>query len=219
MQPKIESDNLAKLIMKFYQTLILPQLTHWVCAQKSFDLQRKQVVPLASGRVLEIGMGSGLNLPFYDPSNVDQLFGLEPSNGLRAMARKNAAGLRFPVTFIGRPGEEIPLDSRSMDTVLVTYTLCTISDIHGALGQMRRVLKPGGRLIFCEHGLAPDPGVQKWQNRLNPAWNRVSGGCCLNRAIADLITRNGFAIRKLSAQYQNVVKITSFTYRGIAVPV
>ena len=218
LQPKIENDSLPKLIMKFYTTHILPQLTHWVCAQKSFDLQRKQVVPLASGRVLEIGMGSGLNLPFYDSSKVDQLFGLEPSNGLRAMARKNAAGRRLPVTFIGRSGEEIPLDSRSMDTVLVTYTLCTIPDIHGALGQMRRVLKPGGQLIFCEHGLAPDPGVQKWQNRLNPAWNRVSGGCCLNRPIADLILHNGFAIRKLSAQYQNAVKITSFTYRGIAVP-
>ncbi|MCF8113697.1 MAG: class I SAM-dependent methyltransferase [Desulfotignum sp.] len=204
--------------MTFYRTHILPKLIHWVCSQKSFDHQRKKVVPLARGRVLEIGMGSGLNLPFYDSSQVDHLFGLEPSDQLRKMARKNAAGARFPVSFIGMPGEEIPLETRSMDTVLVTYTLCTIPDIHKALGQMRRVLKPGGRLIFCEHGLAPDPGIRKWQERINPAWNRVSGGCSLNRPISDLITQNGFVIQTMSARYQNAVKITSFTYRGMAVP-
>ena len=204
--------------MTFYSTHILPTLIHWVCSQKSFDYQRKQVVPLARGTVLEVGMGSGLNLPFYDPSKVDQLYGLEPSDRLRAMARKNAAGLLFPVSFISLPGEEIPLETRSVDTVLVTYTLCTIPDIHQALSQMRRVLKPGGQLIFCEHGLAPDPGIQKWQNRINPVWNRVTGGCCLNRPIAGLITHNGFAIRKLTARYQNALKITSFTYQGIAEP-
>jgi ubiquinone/menaquinone biosynthesis C-methylase UbiE len=204
--------------MTFYTTHILPKLIHFVCSQKSFDHRRNQVVPQARGTVLEVGMGSGLNLPFYDPSKVDQIYGLEPSDKLRAMARENAAGLPFPVSFIRLPGEKIPLETGSVDTVLVTYTLCTIPDIHQALGQMRRVLKPGGQLIFCEHGLAPDPDVQKWQNRINPAWNRVSGGCCLNRPIADLITLNGFAIRKLTAQYQNAFKITSFTYQGIAEP-
>lgn len=204
--------------MSFYSTHILPRLTHWVCAQKSFAHQRKKVVPLARGRILEIGMGSGLNLPFYDPSQVDHLYGLEPSDALRKMAKKNAAGLPFPVGFIGLPGEEIPLETHSMDTVLVTYTLCTIPDIHQALSQMRRVLKPGGRLIFCEHGLAPDPGIRQWQERINPVWNRVSGGCSLNRPISDLITHNGFAIQTMSARYQNAVKIASFTYRGMAVP-
>lgn len=176
-------------------------------------------MPLARGKILEIGMGSGLNLPFYDSSQVDHLYGLEPSDNLRKMAKKNAAGLPFSVGFIGLPGEEIPLETSSMDTVLVTYTLCTIPDIHQALGQMRRVLKPGGRLIFCDHGLAPDPDIQKWQERLNPVWHRISGGCSLNRNIADLITHNGFAIQKMNARYHNAVKIASFTYQGIAVPV
>ncbi len=204
--------------MTFYKNHILPKLTHWVCARKTFDYQRKKVVPLARGRILEIGMGSGLNLPFYNPSQVEHLYGLEPSKALRKIAQKNAAGLSFPVGFIDLPGEEIPLETHSMDTVLVTYTLCTIPDIHQALSQMRRVLKPGGRLIFCEHGLAPDPGIRRWQDRLNPVWNRVSGGCSLNRHISDLITHNGFAIQTMNARYQNAVKIASFTYRGIAVP-
>lgn len=204
--------------MTFYKNHLLPKLTHWVCARNTFDFQRKKVVPLARGKILEIGMGSGLNLPFYKPSQVEHLYGLEPSEALRKMAQKNAAGLPFPVGFIGLPGEEIPLETHSLDTVLVTYTLCTIPDIHQALSQMRRVLKPGGRLIFCEHGLAPDPGIRKWQDRLNPVWNRLSGGCNVNRHISDLITQNGFAIQTMSAQYQNAVKIASFTYRGIAVP-
>jgi ubiquinone/menaquinone biosynthesis C-methylase UbiE len=205
--------------MIFYKNHILPKLTHWVCAQKTFDYQRKRVVPLGRGRILEIGMGSGLNLPFYDPSQVEHLYGLEPSEDLRKMAQKNAAGLPFPVGFIDLPAEEIPLETHSMDTVLVTYTLCTIPDIHQALSQMRRVLKPGGRLIFCDHGLAPDPGIRKWQEHINPVWKRFSGGCNVNRHISDLITQNGFAIQAMSAQYQNALKIASFTYRGIAVPV
>jgi ubiquinone/menaquinone biosynthesis C-methylase UbiE len=204
--------------MTFYSNHILPKLIHWVCSQKNFDHRRNQVVPQARGTILEVGMGSGLNLPFYDPSKVDQLYGLEPSDELRAMARKNAAGLPFPVSFIRLPGEKIPLETASVDTVLVTYTLCTIPDIHQALYQMRRVLKPRGQLIFCDHGLAPDREVQKWQNRLNPAWHRISGGCSLNRPIAGLIAQNGFAIRKLTAKYQNSLKITSFTYQGIAEP-
>ncbi|HKL01419.1 MAG TPA: class I SAM-dependent methyltransferase [Desulfotignum sp.] len=180
---------------------------------------RKKVVPLARGRILEIGMGSGLNLPFYDPSQVDYLYGLEPSDTLQQMAEKHAERLPFPVGFISLPGEEIPLETNSLDTVLVTYTLCTIPDIHQALGQMRRVLKPGGRLIFCDHGQAPDPGIRKWQERINPVWKQVSGGCSLTRNISNLITHNGFAIQKMTAQYQNAVKIASFTYKGIAVPV
>lgn len=204
--------------MTFYRTHILPKLTHWVCSLQSMENLRKKVVPMAGGRVLEVGMGSGLNLPFYDPSKVEHLYGLEPSDTLRKMAEKQAERLPFPVGFIGRPAEEIPLETGSMDTVLVTYTLCTIPDIHRALGQMRRVLKPGGKLIFCDHGLAPDPGVRKWQEHINPVWNRVSGGCCLNRPVSDLITQNGFAIQDMKTRYQGPVKIVSYTYRGIAFP-
>lgn len=205
--------------MSFYSTHILPKLTHWVCSQQSIESLRKKMVPLAGGKILEIGMGSGLNLPFYDPSKVKHLYGLEPSDTLRKMAEKNAERLPFPVGFISLPGEEIPLETGSMDTVLVTYTLCTIPDIHRALGQMHRVLKPGGKLIFCDHGLAPDAGIRKWQERINPVWNRISGGCCLNRPISDLILHNGFVIQDIKARYQSPVKIASYTYRGIAVPV
>jgi len=204
--------------MTFYSTHILPKLTHWVCAQKSMENLRKKMVSLAEGKILEIGMGSGLNLPFYDPSKVELLYGLEPSDMLRKMAKKNAERLPFPVGFISLPAEEIPLKTGSMDTVLVTYTLCTIPDIHRALGQMHRVLKPGGKLIFCDHGLAPDPGIRKWQERINPVWNRFSGGCCLTRPISDLITHNGFVIQDMDTRYQSPVKIASYIYRGIAVP-
>lgn len=219
MNGNLGNGTLDECPMKFYTTHILPRLTHWVCAGRDFDFQRRQVVPLARGKILEVGMGSGLNLPFYDPSKVDLLHGLEPSAALRKMAEKRAAGLPFPVRFIGLPGEEIPLDTGSMDTVLVTYTLCTIPDVQQALAQMRRVLKPGGQLIFCEHGLAPDPGIRKWQNRINPIWQRFSGGCCLNRPIADLIRGNGFKIQKMTARYHSPLKITGFTYRGRAVSV
>ncbi len=203
--------------MAFYQKYILPKLTHLLCSTKPVMYQRKKVVPLAKGRVLEVGIGSGLNLPFYDTAKVEHLWGLDPSAEMIAMAEKAACGVDFDVEFIGLSGEEIPLDDGSADTVLVTYTLCTIPDVLPALGNMRRVLKPGGELIFCEHGAAPDESVVRWQNRLNPIWSKVSGGCHLNRPIPSLIRQGGFNIKSLETMYIPGWKPVSFNYWGRAV--
>jgi len=180
--------------------------------------QREKVVPSARGRVLEVGIGSGLNLPFYDPAKVSKVWGLDPAPEMTRMAKRAANSLPFEVEFIGLPGDEIPLEDDSVDTVLVTYTLCTIPDTTPALQQMSRVLRPGGELIFCEHGAAPDVNVRRWQDRLNPVWKRVGGGCNLNRPIAALIEAGGFRIRKLDTMYIPGWRPASFNYWGIAVP-
>jgi ubiquinone/menaquinone biosynthesis C-methylase UbiE len=178
--------------------------------------QREKVVPLAHGRVLEIGIGSGLNFPYYDASNVTKLWGLDPSPEMTQMAEKVARAVPFDVEFIGLPGDEIPLEDDSVDTVLITYTLCTIPDTQPALRQMARVLKPGGNLIFCEHGAAPDPSVRRWQDRINPIWKRLGGGCHLNRAIPDLIKEGGFRITHMETMYIPGWRPASFNYWGAA---
>jgi ubiquinone/menaquinone biosynthesis C-methylase UbiE len=203
--------------MGFYEKFILPKLTHWVCSQKDITLQRKKVVPLATGRVLEVGIGSGLNLPFYNPSTVDHIWGLDPSKQLRKIAERKAIEIPFDVDFIGLSGEEIPLEKNSVDTVLITYTLCSIPDVHRALNEMSRVLRFGGKLIFCEHGKAPDDNVYKWQERINPIWTKISGGCNLNRPISNLIEESGFKIENIDTRYNSALKILSYNYRGIAV--
>jgi len=200
-----------------YNSYILPQLTHWICSGKEFSLQRAKVIPHARGRVLEIGMGSGLNLPFYKPENIDCVWGLDPSRQLQKIAQKKAGDLPFDVKFIGLSGEEIPLEKNNVDTVVVTYTLCSIQDVFKALVEANRVLKPGGRLIFCEHGKAPDNHIYQWQNRINPFWKRVSGGCNLNRPIPRLIEKCGFKILNLDMAYIGSFKPASFNYWGAAV--
>lgn len=204
--------------MKFYDTHILPKLTNWVCSQNDITRMREKIVPLARGRVLEIGIGSGLNLPFYDPAKIDRIWGLDPSSQLKKIAKRKAVGLPFDVDFIGLSGEDIPLAKKSIDTVLVTYTLCSIPDVLKALNEMNRVLKPGGKLIFCEHGRAPDAHINKWQDRMNPAWTKISGGCNLNRPISDLIETSGFKIVTLDADYNSPLKVIGFNYRGVAIP-
>lgn len=181
--------------------------------------QREKVVPLASGEVLEIGVGSGLNFPFYDPGRVTKLWGLEPSAEMRRLAEGAVRSLPFKFEFIDLPGEEIPLDAKSVDTVLVTYTLCTISETQSALRGMARVLRPGGKLVFCEHGAAPDAKVRRWQDRLNPVWKRMSGGCHLNRAIPELIRSGGFEIDALETMYLPGWRVATFNYWGTASPV
>jgi len=204
--------------MGFYDRHILPHVIDMACGMKPIRYQRAKVVPQAQGRVLEIGIGSGLNLPFYDPAKVEKLWGLEPADEIRRMAEKAAKGSPFPVEFIGLPGETIPLDSGSVDTVVTTYTLCTIPDAVAALREMRRVLKPGGQLLFSEHGRAPDAAVRRWQDRLTPLWKRIGGGCHLNRDIPELLRQGGFALPWLESMYIPGPRPMSFTYWGAATP-
>lgn len=204
--------------MGLYSRYILPRVVHFTCGLKSNMRQREKVVPRAQGRVLEIGIGSGLNLPFYDSTKVSKVWGLDPAPEMTRMAERSARRLPFEVEFIGLPGDEIPLDDDSIDTVLVTYTLCTIPDTAPALRQMSRVLRPDGELIFCEHGAAPDAGVRRWQDRLNPIWKRLGGGCNLNRSIPALIEAGGFRIKSLDTMYIPGWRPASFNYWGTAVP-
>ena len=204
--------------MGLYRRHILPRIVHFACGLKPTMRQRAKVVPRARGRVLEVGIGSGLNLPFYDPAKVSKVWGLDPAPEMTRMAKRAARALPFEVEFIGLPGDEIPLEDISVDTVVVTYTLCTIPDTTPVLRQISRVLRPGGELIFCEHGAAPDAGVRRWQDRLNPAWKRLGGGCNLNRPIPSLIEAGGFHIEHLDAMYIPGWRPASFNYWGAAVP-
>ena len=204
--------------MALYSRYILPRVVHFTCGLKPNMRQREKVVPHARGRVLEVGIGSGLNLPFYDPANVSKVWGLDPAPEMTQIAERAARSLPFEVEFIGLPGDEIPLEDGSVDTVVVTYTLCTIPDTTAALRQMSRVLRPGGELLFCEHGAAPDARVRRWQDRLNPLWKRVGGGCNLNRPIPALIEAGGFRIKSLDTMYIPGWRPASFNFWGTAVP-
>jgi len=204
--------------MGLYSRYILPRVVHFTCGLKPNMRQREKVVPRARGRVLEIGIGSGLTLPYYDSAKVSRVWGLDPSPEMTLMARRIAGSLPFEVEFIGLPGDEIPLEDNSVDTVVVTYTLCTIADTTPALRQISRVLRPGGELIFCEHGAAPDASVRRWQDRLNPIWKRLGGGCNLNRPIPTLIEAGGFQIKSLDTMYIPGWRPASFNYWGTAVP-
>ncbi len=202
--------------MTWYEERVLPSLINLACSIKPARKQREKIVPRATGDVLEIGFGSGLNLPYYDRDKVRRVWGLEPSAGMRRLARKAIARSSLEVELIDLPGEEIPLDDDSVDTVLVTYTLCTIPEVAEALRGMRRVLKPQGRLLFCEHGKAPDSSVQKWQDRLNPAWKKIAGGCNMNREIVAELEEAGFLIEDDNRMYLPGVKALTYNYWGAA---
>ena len=203
--------------MGFYENRVLPKLIELGCTTEPILKQREKVVPFAEGRVLEVGMGPAINLPFYDVSKVEMVWGLEPSEGMRLKAAPRIANAPFPVEWLGLPGEEIPLDDDSADTVLLTFTLCTIPDFMKALMQMRRVLKPGGRLLFAEHGAAPDESTRKWQDRINPLWKQFTGGCNINREIPQAIENAGFKIEELDTMYlPGGPKIAAFQYWGAA---
>jgi len=168
--------------------------------------------------VLEIGIGSGLNLPYYSPE-VQRVYGVDPSLELQRMARKRAAAGRLPVEFLAQSAEQpLPLPNASIDTVVVTWTLCSIPDVSPALQQMHRVLKPSGRLIFLEHGRATDPRVVAWQDRLTPLWKRFTGGCHLNRKVDELIAAAGFRITELKTCYVPGPRPITYTYQGCAQP-
>lgn len=202
--------------MSFYEDRILPRLINVACSSKPTRKQREKIVPRAYGDVLEIGLGGGLNLPFYDRNKVRKIFGLEPSAGMRRSAAGNIGASGLDVELIDLPGEEIPLDDNSVDSILVTYTLCTIPDAVTALQGMRRVLKPNGHLFFCEHGRAPDADVRKWQNRLNRGWRRFSGGCNMHRDIPALLAKGGFKVEDDNRMYVPGIRALSYNYWGAA---
>ena len=203
--------------MGLYRKLVVPRLTDLAMRNRHLAPFRERVIGAAEGRVLEIGAGSGLNLARY-PSAVQELLALEPDPKLIGLARQKPAGHERPLSFLEASAEHIPLEHASIDTVVSTWTMCTIPDIRRALEEMRRVLKPGGRLLFVEHGLAPEPGVQRWQNRLDPLWTRVGGGCHLNRPIETLLTGAGFEIDRLQTGYMPGPKLMTFMYEGVARP-
>ena len=202
--------------MSFYNDRVLPHLINLACSTKPTRKQREKIVHRAYGDVLEIGFGGGLNLRHYDRQNVRRVFGLEPSAGMRNSAARVIAESDIEVELIDLPGEEIPLDNNSVDSVLVTYTLCTIPDVVTALQEMRRVLKSGGHLFFCEHGKAPDQDVHAWQRRLNPGWRLVSGGCNMDRDIPALLREGGFDIEDDNRMYVPGFRALSYNYWGAA---
>jgi ubiquinone/menaquinone biosynthesis C-methylase UbiE len=202
--------------MSWYEEKVLPRLINVACSSKPAHKQREKVVPRASGDVLEIGFGSGLNLAHYDQDKVRRIWGLEPSEGMRRLAEKPIANSGLDVELIDLPGEEIPLEDNSVDTVLITFTLCTIPEVATALDGMRRVLKPGGQLLFSEHGKAPDANVVKWQDRMNPVWKKVSGGCNMNRDIPALLGAAGLEVQDDNRMYVPGLKSLSYTYWGAA---
>jgi len=203
--------------MGFYQNYIVPHLVNVAMRNRDLQPYRERVIACADGRVLEVGIGSGLNLAFYT-AKVREIVGLEPVPRLLTMAKRAAFPDSLHVTFVEGSAETIPLDESSIDTVVTTWTLCTIPDVARALLEMRRVLKPSGELLFVEHGLAPEEKVRRWQNRLNPFWKRIAGGCQLNRPIRDLIEKAGFSITEIETGYIKGPKPMSFFYRGRAKP-
>lgn len=205
--------------MGLYQRYLLPRLIHCVCGSTIIEHQRRLVVPRARGQVLEIGFGSGLNLTHYRREQVERLWALEPSAEMRALAAPRIAASGLDVQLLDLPGEAIPLPERSVDCVVLTFTLCTIADAAAALAQVRHVLRPGGRLLFCEHGAAPDVNVRRWQDRLDGLWGRLAGGCHLNREMAPLIESAGFRFDDLQSRYlPHTPRFAGYNTWGSALP-
>lgn len=204
--------------MGFYNRYILPKLINCGCAASPVSKQRAKIVPLAKGDVLEVGLGTGFNLPFYDGQQVNHLWGLEPVGKMLQQVedKLRTSPLPFQVDLLESGAENIRLEDNSVDTIVMTYTLCSIPQVAQAMSEMKRVLKPDGQLLFCEHGAAPDDGVLKWQNRINPIWKRIGGGCNLNRRIPDLIKQGGFEINDLQSMYIPGWKPACFNYWGKA---
>lgn len=203
--------------MGFYNDFILPRLIDFAMRNKELRPFRERVIGAAEGRVLEIGVGSGMNLPFYR-SPVREVLALEPAPRLLTMAKSASRTTAMPVNFLEASAEAIPLDERSVDTVVTTWTLCSIPQAKVALAEMRRVLRPGGKLLFAEHGQAPDASVRRWQDRLTPAWRYIGGGCHLNRPIRTMIEDAGFRIDRIETGYIPGPKPMTFMYEGSAWP-
>jgi len=204
--------------MSWYEERLLPPLLNVACSAKPNRKQREKIVPRARGVVLEIGFGGGLNLPYYDRGKVSKLYALEPSAGMRRSAAERIEQSGMDIELLALPGEQIPLEDNSVDTVLITYTLCTIQDVSSVLAGARRVLRSGGRLLYCEHGRAPEAQVARWQDRLNGAWKRIAGGCNMNRDIPALIEAGGFRIDDDQRMYIPGLRVLCYNYWGSARP-
>jgi ubiquinone/menaquinone biosynthesis C-methylase UbiE len=205
--------------MSFYEKYILPRFLNCACASKPITYQRKKVVPLAEGKILEVGIGSGLNLPFYEKSKIEEIWGIDPSEELNSMAKKVAIEEDMNVKFITSSAEDIPFPNNYFDTVLITYTMCTIPNVLQANEEIKRVLKSNGKMIFCEHGVSPDENIKKWQKRLNSIWSKIAGGCNINRNIPMLIKSSGFKIEEMDEMYlPKTPKIAGYNYWGYAKP-
>lgn len=185
----------------FYDRFILPKLLTCACSSPPMMRQRSKIVPQAKGRVLELGIGMGLNLAFYDTSQVQAVVGVDPAAELRALALAAPRPDHLAVEVGDGTAEALPFEDKSFDTVVCTFTLCSVHTPAAALAEARRVLKPGGSFLFCEHGLAPDPGIAKWQRRVEPVWKRIAGGCHLTRPISSAITGAGFKLDWVESMY------------------
>lgn len=201
--------------MGWYERYVLPKLIEAACSQKPMRELRARYVTRACGDVLEIGIGSGLNLPHYG-EHVTSVTGLDPHAELTAKARERASRLATPVSLLQVSGESIPADDARFDTLVCTWTLCSIPNVYAALREMRRVLRPGGKLYFIEHGRAPEARVEKWQQRLEPLWKKIGGGCHLTRKADELIQDAGFAIAEFDSGYQPGPKFAAFMMHGVA---
>jgi ubiquinone/menaquinone biosynthesis C-methylase UbiE len=202
--------------MSLYQRWVVPRLIELSMRQSQLQDYRRELVPDARGRVLEVGVGSGMNLPFY-AADVREVVGVDPSAELLEMARNRAAEAGRPVTLTRASATSMPLENASFDTIVMTWTLCSIPDPAAALREMRRVLRPGGTLLFIEHGLSPDASVARWQHRLTPVWRRFAGGCHLDRKVDDLIRAAGFSLAELTNEYARGPRPMTYMYEGRAV--
>jgi SAM-dependent methyltransferase len=203
-----------------YDRFILPKVLGCACSSSPIMRQRKKIVPRAAGRVLELGVGMGLNLALYDPNRVSAVIGVDPAAELRAVALAAPRDPRLALTVEDGDAQALPFEDKSFDTVVCTFTLCSVHTPAAALAEARRVLKPQGRLLFCEHGLAPDGGVAKWQRRIEPIWKRIAGGCHLTRPISGAIAAAGFRIDDLDSMYvPKTPKIAAWNEWGSANPV
>ncbi len=203
--------------MGFYGRFVLPRLLAIAMRNEALVPLRQQIGGAAAGRVLELGIGTGLNLGFYG-AEVTSVVGVDPSRALLRVAADRTSGVGFPTEFLEATGESLPLEDRSFDTVVTTWTLCSIGDPAEALRELRRVLRPGGKLLFVEHGLAPDANIRWWQDRLTPVWKRIAGGCHLNRRPDELIQAAGFRIDGLRTGYLPGPKPLVFMFEGMARP-
>ncbi|MFT3976811.1 MAG: class I SAM-dependent methyltransferase [Sphingomonas bacterium] len=204
----------------FYDRYILPKFIGCACGTKPIMKQRGKIVPKAAGEVLELGMGAGHNLAFYDPAAVTSVTAIEPSAELRAAAMAAPRPESMRLEPIDGVAEALPFDAERFDCILCTYTLCTVGDVAATLHEARRVLKPGGRFLFCEHGLAPDAKVARWQRRIDPVWKRMAGGCHLSRPVAATIAAHGFAIDMVETMYlPGTPRIAGWNEWGVARPV